>query len=60
MKYTDALNVILMHGIGRSDVPLKDALYSDGFIGCLRPYTGLRDQNFRELMSAILSLFCLS
>ncbi len=56
MEYRDALNTILSHGIGRSDVPLSEACYERGFIGCLRPWTGLRDENFVELMTAILSL----
>lgn len=56
MNYPEALNTILMHGIGRSDVPLKDALHKKGFIGCLRPWAGLRDENYVELMRAILSL----
>lgn len=56
MEYRDALNTILMHGIGRSNVPLEHALCRDGFIGCLRPWSGLRDENYIELMRAILSL----
>jgi hypothetical protein len=56
MEYRDALNTILMHGIGRNDVPTSEALYEHGFIGCLRPWTGLRDENFKELLTAIISL----
>ena len=56
MEYRDALNTILMHGIGRSDVPLSEACHEHGFIGCLRPWSGLRDENYRELMTAIVSL----
>jgi len=56
MEYRDALNTILMHGIGRSDVPSSEACYEHGFIGCLRPWSGLRDENYRELMTAIVSL----
>jgi hypothetical protein len=56
MEYRDALNMILMHGIGRDDVSVSDALYQHGFIGCLRPWSGLRDENYHELMSAIVSL----
>ncbi|MEL7498309.1 MAG: hypothetical protein AAFN77_11920 [Planctomycetota bacterium] len=56
MKYYEALNTILLHGVGRSDVPLDEAIMDDGFIGCLRPWTGLRDENYRELMRAIVSL----
>ena len=56
MDYEDALNTILMHGVGRSDVPLSEALHENGFIGCLRPWSGLRDENYHELMTAIVSL----
>ena len=37
MEYEEAVNVILMHGIGRDDVPLEQALIPDGFLGCPRP-----------------------
>ncbi len=56
MDYQDALNTILMHGIGRDDVPVPEALHEHGFIGCLRPWSGLRDENYHELMTAIVSL----
>ena len=56
MEYRDALNTILIHEVGRTDVPLSDSTLDDGFIGCLRPWSGLRDENYRELMSAIVSL----
>lgn len=56
MKYDDALNTILMHGVGRDDVPIAEALHEHGFIGCLRPWSGLRDDNYREVMLALLSL----
>ena len=56
MEYRDALNTILMHGFGRNDVPTSEALYEHGFIGCLRPWTALRDENFKELLTAIMSL----
>ncbi len=56
MEYEDALNTTLMHGVGRSDVPLSEALCETGFIGCLRPWSGLRDENYVELMTAIVSL----
>ena len=56
MEYRDALNTILMHGVGRSDIPLTECVYAEGFIGCLRPWSGLRDENYVELMTAIVSL----
>jgi hypothetical protein len=56
MTYEDAVNLILMHGIGREDVPLADALLPDGFLACLRPYSGLREENFLQVMEAIIAL----
>src|SRR5262245_31669772 len=45
-----------MHGIGRDDVPLDQALFPDGFLGSLRPYTGLREENFLQVLGAIIAL----
>jgi hypothetical protein len=56
MTYDDAVNIILKHGIGRDDVPPNDALLSDGFLGCLRPYSGLREENFLRVIKAIIAL----
>ena len=56
MEYDDAVNSILMHGIGREDVPLDQALIPHGFLGSLRPYTGLREENFLQVMNAIIAL----
>lgn len=56
MDYEAAVNTILMHGIGRDDVPLGEALTRDGFLGCLRPFSGLREENFAQVMEAIIAL----
>ena len=56
MNYRDALNTILLHGVGRDDVPLEQSTLDSGFVGCLRPWSGLRDDNYHDLMRAILSL----
>jgi hypothetical protein len=56
MEYNEAVNVILIHGIGREDVPLEQALVPDGFLGCLRPFSGLRESNFLRVMEAIIAL----
>ncbi len=56
MEYAEAVNVILMHGLGRDDVPLAEALVPNGFLGSLRPYAGLREANFLQLMAAIIAL----
>lgn len=56
MDYEEALNLILVHVIGRDDVPLTEALLKNGFLGCLRPFSGLREENFLEVMQAIIAL----
>ena len=56
MEYENAVNLILMHGIGRDDVPLEEALFPNGFLASLRPYTGLQEKNFLEVLGAIIAL----
>jgi hypothetical protein len=56
MNYDDAVNLILMHGVGRDDVPLEHALLEHGFLGCLRPFSGLREENFLQVLQAIIEL----
>src|SRR5262245_32318072 len=56
VDYEAAVNLILMHGIGRDDLPLAEALFPNGFLGCLRPFSGLQEQNFHQVMEAIIAL----
>jgi hypothetical protein len=56
VEYEEAVNLILMHGIGRDDVPLDQALTQDGFLPSLRPYAGLREENFLQVLRAIIAL----
>jgi hypothetical protein len=56
VDYETAVNVILLHGIGCGDVPPEEALAPNSFIGCLRPFTGLREENFLRLMEAVIAL----
>jgi hypothetical protein len=56
VEYEEAVNLILMHGIGRDDVPLDQALIRDGFLASLRPYIGLREENFLQVLGAIIAL----
>jgi hypothetical protein len=53
MDYDQAKRLILLHGLG-IEVPDPDPLLKHGFIGCLRPYSGLREHNFHELIEALL------
>ena len=56
MDYEEAVNLILMHGPGRDDVPLEEALIENGFVGCLRPFSVLREENFLQVLQAIIAL----
>jgi hypothetical protein len=56
VEYEEAVNLILMHGIGRDDVPLEEALIRDGFLASLRPYSGLREENFLQVLGVIIAL----
>ena len=56
LDYEAAVNVILMNSIGRDDVPLEDAFLEHGFLGSLRPFSGLREENFLQVMEAIIAL----
>lgn len=56
MEYDDAVNVILMHGIGRDDQPTGSASLEQGFLRCLRPFTELREENYLQIMEAIIAL----
>lgn len=56
MDYEAAVNVILMHSSGRDDVPVNEALYPEGFLRCLRPFSSLREENFLQVMDALIAL----
>jgi hypothetical protein len=56
VDYETAVNTILMHSCGRDDVPLEEALFENGFLGCLRPFSGLREENFLQVMKALIAL----
>jgi hypothetical protein len=48
MEFSEAKSLIKMHA-GTEDGPRM----ATGFIGCLRPYGGLDDENFEEVVEAI-------
>jgi len=56
VDYEAAVNVILMQGIGGDDLPVEDALTPDSFLGSLRPFSGLREENFLRVMEAVVAL----
>jgi hypothetical protein len=53
MDYDQAKRLLLLHGPG-IEGPDTDSTLEHGFLGCLRPYSGLRERNFHELVEAIL------
>lgn len=53
MNYAEALHRLLLHGPGTTDARGEPLVLEDGFLGCLRPYTGLQEKNFHHLMEAV-------
>jgi len=51
-----AREIILGHGSGYTDSNGEPCCLDDGFLGILRPYRGLREANFHEVMQAIFVL----
>ncbi|WP_210408296.1 hypothetical protein [Allokutzneria sp. NRRL B-24872] len=54
MTPADAREALLFHSCAHPDV--DDPRWQLGFLGSLRPFTGLREENFHEVMSALRSL----
>jgi hypothetical protein len=50
----DARRILLLHSIG--DPTGVDPKWETGFIGMLRPYHGLREENFHEVMACLRAL----
>ena len=55
MNYAEAQHRLLLHGPGTTDATGQPLVLEHGFLGCLRPYTGLREENFHQLMEALLT-----
>jgi hypothetical protein len=56
LEYAEARHQLLLHGPGTSDAAGQPLILEDGFLGCLRPYTGLREGNFHLVMESLLSV----
>jgi hypothetical protein len=50
MQYEDAKEELLRHA------GIAEDFYENGFIGCLRPYSGLKAENFHAVVEAVLSV----
>ena len=49
MQYEDAKTELLRHA------GIAEDFYEDGFLICLRPYSGLKVKNFHSVVEAVLS-----
>lgn len=56
MEHAEARHQLLVHGPGTTDAAGQSLVLDDGFLGCLRPYAGLRERNFHLVMEALLSV----
>lgn len=54
MDYETAKHILLMHGSGTWDHSGEPTAQTDGFLGGLRPYSGLQEKNFHIVMEALL------
>ncbi|MFN3151489.1 hypothetical protein [Bremerella sp.] len=50
MQYADAKLELARHA------GIADDYYEHGFVGCFRPYSGIRDENFHAVVEALLSI----
>lgn len=50
MEYDDARNELLRHA------GIAEDYHEDGFLGCLRPYSGIRSNNFHTIVESVLSV----
>ena len=55
MNYGEAKNVPLMHGSGTYDASGEPVALDDGFLGSLRPFKGLIENNFHLVMESLLT-----
>lgn len=51
MTFEEAKEALLFHSAGHPD--FEDARWENGFLGSLRPYRGLNEDNFYEVMEAV-------
>ena len=54
MDFQEAKELLLLHSFGHPDI--NHPKMERGFLGSLRPYRGLNDENFHEVMQALISL----
>jgi hypothetical protein len=54
MTSEEAKTLLLMHSLMYEDI--EHPKMTTGFLGCLRPYRGLRVENIHEIMEALKTL----
>lgn len=54
MDRTQAKELLQLHSFAHSNI--EHPKMATGFLGSLRPYTGLKEENFHEVMQAIITL----
>ena len=54
MTFDEAKSILLLHSYSHPDTDHPTLV--GGFLGSLRPYTGLNETNFHAVMSAIIAL----
>jgi hypothetical protein len=54
MNYDQAKQLLFRHGSGGPAGTVGFPSLETGFLGCLRPYSGLRERNFHEVIEALL------
>jgi len=54
LDYSQAKHVILTHATGIRNADDWIEFEETGYIGCLRPYTGIRHENFHDIVNALL------
>jgi hypothetical protein len=56
VNYDIAKHLLLLHGSGTLNVEGNPLVKEDGFLGVLRPYAGLKEENFHEVMEALFAI----
>lgn len=56
MDYEEAKLQLLLHGPGSRECAGQPSLLNDGFVGSLRPYSGLHEGNFHLVIEAVLTV----
>ncbi len=56
MDYETAKRLLVLHGPGTFVTSVQSQFLETGFLGSLRPYKGLQEKNFHQVMEALLTV----